>query len=112
MIPSIEQVQQWIKAWVVSVDPEVEVQVLPPHDNPLDIGEVIPVCLGRRGYRMIVGFPERNFRGDRLSEEACRTLEQVIGLLRYMEARNLPRPPADSVTPAAIPSPEAARPSF
>ena len=34
MTRSLEQVQQWVKAWVVDVDPEVEVQVLPPHDNP------------------------------------------------------------------------------
>lgn len=91
MTPSLEQVQQWVKARVVDLDPEVEVQVLPPHDNPREIGEVIPVQLGFRGYRMTVGFPERNFRGGRLNEETCRTLEQVIRLLRYMEAQGLPR---------------------
>jgi len=26
MAPSLEQVQQWVKGWVVDVDPEVEVQ--------------------------------------------------------------------------------------
>ncbi len=91
MTPSLEQVQQWVKEWVVGFDPEVEVQVLKPHDNPLDIGEVIPVRLRGHGYQMTVGFPERDFCGDRLSEETCRTLEQVIRLLRYMEARDLPR---------------------
>ncbi len=91
MTLSIEQVQQWVKEWVVGLDPEVQVQVLPPHDNPLDIGEVVPVCLGRRGYRMTVRFPERNLREDCLTEELCRTLEQVIRILRYMEARGLRR---------------------
>jgi len=91
MAPSMEQVQQWIKAWIVGVDPEVEVQVLQARDDPQEEGEVIPVRLGRRGYRMTVGFPERSFPGSPLPEQTCRTLEQMIRLLRYMEARGLRR---------------------
>ncbi len=89
---SLEQVQQWVKAWVVGVDPEVAVQVLPPHDNPREVGEVIPVRLARLGYQMTVGFPESSFREPPLPEDTCRTLERVIRLLRYMEARGLRRP--------------------
>jgi len=92
MAPSMEQVQQWIKAWIVDVDPEVEVQVLPARDDPREMRELIPVRLVRRGYRMIVGFPERSFPGPLLPEESRRTLEQVIRLLQYMEARGLRRP--------------------
>ena len=88
----LEQVQQWIKAWVVSVDPEVEVQVLPARDDPREMRELISVCLARRGYRMIVGFPERSFPGPLLPEETRRTLERVARLLQYMEARGLRRP--------------------
>jgi hypothetical protein len=93
MAPSPERVQQWIKAWAISVDPEVEVQVLPPHDNPRESGEIIPVRLGRRGYRLIVGFPERSFPGSPLPEETSRTLGQVLRLLCYMEARGLRQVP-------------------
>ena len=89
---SIEQVQQWVKEWVVGFDPEVEVQVLSPHDNPREKGEVIPVRLGRHGYRMTVGFPERSFPGSPLPDETRQALEQVLRLLRYMEARGLRRP--------------------
>jgi hypothetical protein len=89
--PPLEQVQQWVKAWVVGVDPEVETQVLPPHDDPRERGEVIPIRLRRRGYQMTVGFPERSFPGSRLPHETCRTLEQVIRLLRHMEERGLRR---------------------
>ncbi len=89
---SLEQVQQWVKAWVVGVDPEVAVQVLAPHDDPREKGDIIPIRLGRRGYRMTVGFPERNIPGSPLPEATCRTLDQVIRLLRYMEARGLRRP--------------------
>ncbi|MBI4841793.1 MAG: hypothetical protein HY803_12090 [candidate division NC10 bacterium] len=92
MAPSLEQVQQWVKAWVVDVDPEVEVQVLPPHDDPRESGEVIPIRLVRHGYRMTVAFPERSFSGSGLPGETCRTLERVVRLLRYMEARGLRRP--------------------
>ena len=92
MAVSAEQVQQWVKAWAVDFDPEIEVQVLPPHDNPREKGEVIPVRLGRHGYRMTVAFPGGTFSGTRLPEETCRTLEQVIRLLQYMEARSLRRP--------------------
>jgi hypothetical protein len=92
MLVSLEQVQQWIKAWMVGVDPEVEVQVLPSYDNPRESGAIFPVRLGRRGYRMTVGFPERSLPGLPLPEETRRTLEQVIRLLRYMEARCLPWP--------------------
>ena len=92
MAPSMEQVQQWIKAWVVGVDPEVEVQVLPARDDPGEMRELISVCLARRGYRMIVGFPERSFPGPLLPEETRRTLGQVIRLLQYMEARRLRQP--------------------
>jgi len=88
---SLEQVQQWIKAWIVGVDPEVEVQVLRARDDPREMRELIPVRLVRRGYRMIVGFPERSFPGPLLPEETCRTLEQVIRLLQYMEGRGLRR---------------------
>ena len=89
MTPPLEQVQQWVKAWVVGVDPDVEVQVLPPHDDPREVGGVIPVRLGFRGYRMIVGFPESSFPGSPLPEETCRRLMQVIRLLRYMKTRGL-----------------------
>ena len=89
---SLEQVQQWIKAWIVGLDPEVEVQVLPARDDPREMRELIPVRLARRGYQMIVGFPERSFPGPLLPEESRRTLEQVIHLLQYMEARGLRRP--------------------
>ena len=92
MTRSLEQVQQWVKAWVVDVDPEVEVQVLSPHDDPRESGDVIPIRLARHGYRMTVAFPGRSFLEPRLLEETCRTLEQVVRLLRYMEARSLRRP--------------------
>ncbi len=91
MALSIEQVQQWVKEWVVGFDPEVEVQVLSPHDDPRERGEIIPVRLGRRGYKMTLGFPERSFPQAPLPEETRRTLEQVVRLLRYMEARGLRR---------------------
>jgi hypothetical protein len=89
--PSLEQVQQWIKSWIVGVDPEVEVQVLPPRDDPRVSGLGFPVRLGRHGYRMTVGFPERSFPGSPLPNETCRTLAQVIQLLRHMEVRGLRR---------------------
>ncbi|MBI2457027.1 MAG: hypothetical protein HYV46_12950 [candidate division NC10 bacterium] len=92
MAISLEQVQQWVKGWIVDVDPEVEVQVLPPHDDPRESGEVIPIRLVRHGYRMTVAFPERSVSGSGLPEETCRTLGQVVRLLRYMEARSLRRP--------------------
>ncbi|MEK6715913.1 MAG: hypothetical protein AABZ16_00290 [candidate division NC10 bacterium] len=92
MAPSLEQVQQWVKDWIVDVDPEVEVKVLSPHDDPRESGEVIPIRLVRHGYRMTVAFPGRSFLEPRLLEETCRTLEQVVRLLRYMEARSLRRP--------------------
>lgn len=95
MAPSMEQVQQWIKEWIVGVDPEVEVQVLPPHENPREKGDIIPVRLGRHGYRLTVGFPERSLPGSSLPEETCGTVEQVIRLLCYMEVRHLPRPGQD-----------------
>jgi hypothetical protein len=89
---SAEQVQQWVKAWAVGFDPEVEVQVMPPHDDRGERGEIIPVRLGRRGYQMTVGFPERSFPGSPLPEATRRTLEQVIRLLQSMQARDLRRP--------------------
>ncbi len=92
MAVSIEQVQQWVKEWVVGFDPEVEVQVLLPHDNPRESGEIIPVRLGRHGYQMTVGFPERSFPESVLPDSTRRTLERVVRLLRYMEARDLRRP--------------------
>ena len=92
MTVSIEQVQRWVKEWVVGFDPEVEVQVLSPHDDPRERGEVIPVRLGRRGYQMTIGFPEVSFPGAPLPDATCRTLAQVVRLLKYMEARGLPRP--------------------
>jgi hypothetical protein len=92
MAPSLELVQQWVKAWVVNLDPEVEVQVLPPHDNPREPGEIIPIRLGRRGYYMTIGFPERSIPASALPDETCRTLGQVVRLLTYMEAHGLRRP--------------------
>lgn len=89
MAVSVEQVQQWVKAWAVDVDPEVEVQVQQPHDNPREPGQIIPVRLARHGYRMTVGFPESSFPGSPLPEATHRTLEQVLRLLCYMEARGL-----------------------
>ena len=91
MAVSVEQVQQWVKEWVVGFDPEVEVQVLSPHDDPREMGEIIPVRLGRRAYRLTVGFPESSFSGSPLPEGTRRTLEQVVRLLRYMEGRGLRR---------------------
>lgn len=92
MTRSLEQVQQWVKASAVDVDPEVEVQVQQPHDNPRERGDIIPVRLGRHGYRMTIGFPESSFPGSPLPEATCRTLAQVVRLLRRMEARGLRRP--------------------
>lgn len=92
MAPSLEQVQQWVKEWIVGLDPEVEVQVLPPHDDPRENGDVIPIRLARHGYRMTVAFPERSVSGTSLSDETRRTLGQVVRLLQYMEARGLRRP--------------------
>jgi hypothetical protein len=92
---SVEQVQRWIKEWAVEHDPELEVQVLPPHDDPRASGEIVPVRIQRRGYRMTVGFPERSLAGLLLPQDACRTLEQVVRTLRYMEARGLRRPGPD-----------------
>jgi hypothetical protein len=89
--PSLEQVQRWVKDWIVGVDPEVEVQVLPARDDPREKGEIIPVRFARHGYRLTVAFPERSLPGSPLPEGTCRTLEQVIRLLRSMEARHLPR---------------------
>lgn len=91
MPSSLERVQQWVKEWLVDVDPEVEVQVLPPHDDPREKGEVIPIRLGRRGYRMTVGFPESSFPGFPLPEDTYRTLQQVVRLLQHMEAKGLRR---------------------
>lgn len=92
MAVSAEQVQQWVKAWAVDFNPEIEVQVQPPHDNPRERGEIIPVRLGRHGYYMTMGFPESGLSGPTLPADTCRTLEQVVRLLRYMEARGLRRP--------------------
>jgi hypothetical protein len=92
MAVSVAQVQQWVEAWAADVDPEVELQQ--PHDNPRKRGDVIPVRPGRHGYRMTVGFPESSFPGSPLPEETCRTLMQVIRLLRCMETRDLHRPGA------------------
>jgi hypothetical protein len=92
MIPmavSMELAQQWVKVWAVDVDPEVEVQVLSPHDDPREKGDIIPVRLSRHGYQMTVGFPESCFPGSPLPEATCRTLAQVVRLLGYMEARGL-----------------------
>lgn len=93
MAPSLEQVQRWVKAWIVELDrgggPGGEVQVLSPHDDPRESGEVIPIRLVRHGYRMTVAFPGGTFSGTRLPEETCRTLEQVVRLPQYMEARSL-----------------------
>jgi hypothetical protein len=92
MSPSIEQVQQWVKRWIVGVDPEVEIQVRPFYESPRESGQVIPVRIGRRGYVMTVAFPERSFPASPLPDETCQTLERVIQLLRYMEAHGLRRP--------------------
>jgi hypothetical protein len=46
MAPSLEQVQQWVKAWIVDLDPEVEVQVLPTHDDPWQEGQWSPRWAG------------------------------------------------------------------
>ena len=86
---SIEQTQQWVKEWVVNFDPEVEIQILRPHDSLREPGEIIPIRLGRHGYQMTVGFPESSFPGSPLPEATRRTLAQVIRLLRYMEAQGL-----------------------
>jgi hypothetical protein len=91
MIPSVERVQQWVKEWAVTVDLEVDVQVLPPHDNPRESGQIIPIRLRRHGYEATIGFPERVLAGSALPEETRRTLNQALGGLRYMEARGLPR---------------------
>ena len=80
MAVSMEQVQQWVKEWVVGFDPEVDVQVLSPHDDPREMGEIIPVRLGRRAYRLTVGFPESSFSGSPLPE----------GTDRHRSARKTP----------------------
>jgi hypothetical protein len=90
-MPSVDRLQQWIKEWAVGVDQEVEVQVLPPHDDPREAGRTIPIRLGRRGYQWTIGFPECMFVGPALSEETCRALSQAVRCLLYMEARGLPR---------------------
>ncbi len=92
---SMEQVQRLVKEWAVEHDPEVEVQVLPPRDDPRAPGEIVPLQIQRRGYRMTVGFPQGNLAGPPLPQETCRRLEQVVRLLRYMEARGLRRPERD-----------------
>ena len=89
---SVEQVQRRVKEWAVEHDPELEIQVLPPHDDPRTSDEIVPVRIQRHGYRMTVGFPEQSLAGSLLPQDACRTLEQVVRLLRYMEARGLRRP--------------------
>jgi hypothetical protein len=88
---SVEQVQRLVKEWAVEHDPEVEVQVLPPHEDPRTAGEIVPVRIQRHGYRMTVGLPERDLAGLLLPPETRRTLERVVRLLRYMEARGLRR---------------------
>lgn len=95
MLVSVEQVQQRIKEWAVGVDPEIEVQVLPPHENPREKGEILPVRLARHGHQMTVGFAESSFAGTHLTEATRETLHQVVRLLRYMEARGLSRPRQD-----------------
>ena len=91
MAVSLERVQQWVKAWAVDEDPEVEAQVLDPHTDPQRQEVVIPIRLARRGYQFTVAFPEDDFSETSLSEETSRTLEQIVRLLRYMEVRGLPR---------------------
>ena len=88
---SLERVQQWVKAWAVDEDPELEVQVLDPHKDPQRQEVLIPIRLARRGYQFTVAFPEDNFAEASLPEETSRTLEQTVRLLRYMEVRGLPR---------------------
>jgi hypothetical protein len=90
MTPSLERIQQWVKEWAVGVDRELEIQVLPPHDDPRKHGQIVPIRLRRHGYEATVGFPERMLAGSTLPEEA-RRLNQALGGLRYMEARGLPR---------------------
>ena len=65
---SLEQVQQWIKAWMVVVDPEVEVRVRSPHDDTRENGGLIPVGPGRHVNQMTMGFPEISFPGSPLPE--------------------------------------------
>ena len=91
----VEQVQRLVKEWAVEHDPEMEAQVLAPRDDPRGPGEIVPLRIQRRGYRMTVGFPERSLVGPPLPQETCRRLEQVVRLLRYMESRGLHRPERD-----------------
>ncbi len=92
MSVSLERVQQWVKAWAVDEDPELEVQVLDPHRDPQRQEVVIPVRLARRGYQLTVAFPEEGFAKRSLPETIGRTLGQIVRLLRYMESRGMPRP--------------------
>jgi hypothetical protein len=89
---SVEQVQRLVKEWAVEHDSEMEIQVLQPRDDPRGPGEIVPLRIQRRGYRMTVGFPERSLVGSPLPQVTCRRLEQVVRLLRYMEAHGLRRP--------------------
>ncbi len=88
---SLERVQQWVKAWAVNEDPELEVQVVDPHADPQGQGVVIPIRLARRGYQLTVAFPEESLAKASLPEKTSRTLGQIVRLLRYMELRGLPR---------------------
>jgi hypothetical protein len=86
-----EQLQQCVKAWIVEADPEVDVQVLSPHDDPRERGQIIPIRLGRHGYRVTIGFPERMLEGPELTDATRRTLHQGVRQLLYLEAHGFPR---------------------
>ena len=91
MVLSVERIQQWVKEWAASVDQEVEDQVLPPHDDPRQNGQIIPIRLVRHGYQAIIGFSESMQTGAALSDDTRRTLSQAVRGLLYVEVRGLPR---------------------
>ncbi len=91
MALSIEQVHQWVKEWAVRYDPEIEVDVLQPHDNPRDRGEIVPVRLRRHGYQMTVGIPEGGLSESPLPRGTQEILERVVRLLVSMKTRGLRR---------------------
>jgi hypothetical protein len=90
----MEHIQQAVKEWAVGVDPEVDVQVLPAHDDPRERGEIIPIRLGRHGYHVTIGFPERMLAEFPLSAEARKTLQQGVRQLIHREARASQKPSA------------------
>ncbi len=70
---SIEQAHQCVKEWGMDFDLDIEVEVLQPHDDPRERGQIVPVRLCRHGYHMTVGLCEDSF-GSSLTDEARKSL--------------------------------------